>query len=404
MAFHLPTARLAWIGLLGLLGLVLASGCKVGELDASPVSPLGVPLRGSDIHCSTEEDRGTPRAIGNLRTSQYGLLPVCRDEMADKVVPWHAPPDCDGRELVLERVLGRRRIGHTVPVLGWLGLGRFSEPGLYETHRTTQIEQQILHRAIAYFCIKDSMTIDGVRFSDDDVIAFDGQHVTKLIDGDDIGTGREEIDAFAVLSPTAFLISYRGDFEIDEDHPLPGLTGMVRDEDILMFEASSLGEVTRGVFSRFLDPSHLGIDPSTDIDALEVDNEDVLYCSFDRRTRVGDLTVEPSDVVELRLERTDGRIVAANWRRVLRGADHGLGDQDIDGLSLGPHGEIVFSLAERHLRGDSIHDPADALILEAESTPEDEPFALGFINGKTPLSPQGTNLSENNLTAFALLR
>ncbi|MCA9193457.1 MAG: hypothetical protein KDB03_16910 [Planctomycetales bacterium] len=381
--------------------MIVTSGCKLTELDVVPITVSGIPIRGSDVCCPVEEDRGTAAPIGNVRLSQYGPVAICKDELADKVVPWHMPPDCDGSELIFERILGRRRLGHTIPLLGWVGIGRFSEPGKYSLYRTTQRELECIANAKLYFCVKDSITVDGIRFSDDDVIAYDGKHVAKLIDGGDLGTSQEEIDAFTAISPTSFLISYRSDFEIDLDHPLPGLTGTVRDEDILLFEANSLGEITRGVFSRFLDTSHLGIDGGTDIDAMEAISLDKILCSFDRRTKLEDLTVEANDIVELQLEREGENMVAGKWKLIREGDKCGLKGQNIDGLGVDENGRYLISVEDRFLAQNVVFDPATSYILPNH----DDATALSpsdVITHDMPLSLRGTSLSGNNITAIAL--
>ena len=383
-----------------LLWTMVFLGCKVSNLDVRPVSVDGVPLRGSDIYCPIEEDRGTPLAVGNVKLSQYAPLAVARDELADKVVPWSSGVDCDGSELVWERLVGRRRLGHTIPILGWFGIGRHSHPGTYQVYRTTRREHDIIRHAIVYFCVKDSITIDRVRFSDDDVIAFDGQHVAKALDGGDIGLGKLEIDALSALSANEFLVSFRGDFEIDADHLLPGLTGIVRDEDILRFEASSMGEQTRGIFTRFVDGSQLGLDRNADIDAVEARSDDALLLSFDRRTKCGELTVEPNDIVEVRWNRDVEKAgMKVSWRMLRQGDQYGLKGLNLNCIGVDLSNNFLVAVDEQFLDKDRVTHPSDVLVLPTKESDGIE--VLEWLNSQTSLSIENTTLLGNSITALS---
>lgn len=377
------------------------SGCKLPEVEQRAVSPEGIPLTGSQPCCPPEEDRGTARPIGNVRLSQYGPAAVCQDEMADKVVPWSATLDCTGSERVLERLIGRRRLGHTPPILGWFGIGRRSEPGRYQIDRTTQSEAKVLARSILYFTVKRSITIDGVRFTDDDVIAYDGETVTKLIDGGDIGTSKLEIDAFAVLAPYQFLVSFASDFEVDEEHLLPGLTGMIRDEDVLVFAATSLGETTRGMFSIYLDGSDIGLGDA-DIDALTVLESGDLVCSLDRRTKFGKLVAGPSDLLMLTVLQS-GVNTQATWTMHRNAKDTYLENQNIDAIDRDHNGQWYVSAERSFVNQGELYDQADVFAFPDRSN--DAPRNRNdLINHATVLSIQGTTLDSNDVTAISLPR
>lgn len=101
-------------------------------------------------------------------------------------------------------------------------------------------------------------------FANEDVIRFDGAAYEMVLDGSDVGLTNFRIDALAQVAPDQFVLSF------SEAGPVPGV-GLVNDSDLVLFEATGLGDETAGSFSLYLAGSELGLDgPSEDVDAVEI--------------------------------------------------------------------------------------------------------------------------------------
>jgi len=84
-------------------------------------------------------------------------------------------------------------------------------------------------------------------------------------DGSDVGfgsSGTEDVDAAAMSSTGALVVSTIGDFNVS------GLAGP--NEDAIKFNATALGDVTAGTFVPLLDLSVLGIDSSENLGGIEI--------------------------------------------------------------------------------------------------------------------------------------
>ncbi len=354
---------------------------------------------GSNECCIEDEERGLPTFCGAVDLEQYGPKPRCGDGLADKVTPWRSGPDCDGQESALERVIGRRRVAHTLPILGWVGIGRHSPPGYHEITRTPALEAEILRRANICFCISNSQTIDGVRIRDDDVVASDGQNFAKLIDGGDIGLSDLEIDALAVVDRSHFLISFSDDFTVDRDHLLPGITGLIRDEDVVLFEARCLGEQTRGVFRLFLDGSEIGLtDDDADIDAIELLADGSLLLSVAGEFRIGKERIKPGDVVKF-TPSASGYDKNGTWNIYAKGGESPIEGQDIDALAALPDNALLLSTERPFQFRDTIVRESDVFSLNVEGATQE-------LNGDPHQAQRALLLSGDgfNVTAVSLVR
>jgi hypothetical protein len=299
----------------------------------------------------------------------------------------------------MERLIGRRRLGHSLPVLGWLGVGRYSSPGEYASPRTPEFERAIIDNAMICFCVSNSITIEGVRFRDDDVLVSDGQHITKLIDGSDIGTNELEIDALAALDRGRFLISYAKDFTVDQEHLLPGVSGLIRDEDILLFEARCLGEQTRGTFSLFIDGSEIGLgENGVNVDALDLLPDGSIIVSIEGSFRIGDDKVSEGDLLKYIPGRA-GDDQKGKWTIYIDSNDVELKDHNTDALATTSNGAILLSTEDPFLVGDRIIRPADIFSFIVEQTGQRSQGTVGPIL----FFSDDTYLENSNITAISMM-
>jgi hypothetical protein len=118
-------------------------------------------------------------------------------------------------------------------------------------------------------------TVGGVAMDDSDILRFTPTSLgsttagtwSMYFDGSDVGLDAtaEDVDAVGVLPDGRLVISTLGN---------PSVTGLsgVRDEDVLLFTHTSLGSVTAGTWSYYIDGSDIGLATTADedIDAISV--------------------------------------------------------------------------------------------------------------------------------------
>jgi len=89
--------------------------------------------------------------------------------------------------------------------------------------------------------------------------------LSVYFDGSDVGlsdNGNEDVDAAAIRSDGAILLSTIGNFSV------PGVAGA--NEDIVRFSPTALGSATSGAYSMYLDLSALGIATSEDVGSVHL--------------------------------------------------------------------------------------------------------------------------------------
>jgi len=194
-----------------------------------------------------------------------------------------------------------------------------------------------------YFSLRDNGTVGAVTAANEDIVYFDGTNFSLFFDGSDVGIASLRIDAFARVDADTLLLSFDADKPVpgiagtvdDSDivrfeatslgtatagtfflyfdgsdvgltasghdvnvvEPLadgrivistlnsatvPGTSGSVsaRDEDLLAFTPTSLGDVTAGTFELYFDGSDVGLgDAGEEVDAATVDAAGKIFLS-----------------------------------------------------------------------------------------------------------------------------
>ena len=190
-----------------------------------------------------------------------------------------------------------------------------------------------------YLSFTSSQTIGGVSSSDEDIWKFDGQTWSLFFDGSDVGVGSPDLFAFSMLDSDSILMSFSsavtingltinpqdvarfdatslgantaGTFSMYFDGSdvgfdttsenidsltllpdgrllfsttgSPAVSGVSsgRDEDVLAFTPTSLGDVTAGTWAMYFDGSDVGLaeTSSEDVDALDVTSNGNIYLS-----------------------------------------------------------------------------------------------------------------------------
>jgi hypothetical protein len=117
---------------------------------------------------------------------------------------------------------------------------------------------------------------------DSDVVRFDASSLgattagtfSMYFDGSDVGLTQSaaDVDAFELLSDGRIVISTTGTVSVSSPS--------ARDEDLLAFTPSTLGQTTAGTFALYFDGSDVGLgDSPEDIDAVSVDASGRLFLS-----------------------------------------------------------------------------------------------------------------------------
>jgi hypothetical protein len=179
--------------------------------------------------------------------------------------------------------------------------------------------------------------VDGISFTDEDVLAFSTlrQRWTLLIDGSDIGLGATDINAFLWQPDGTMLLA------VNSPISLPGL-GIVDDSDIVRFLPQSLGATTTGTFELFLRGADVGLTTDNeDIDAITKDTAGRLVIST-----LGDGSV-PSATGTLAVADEDLIVLNGNvWELLFDGSDVGLTDvnEDLSGAWIDDRGFTLVTL------------------------------------------------------------
>jgi hypothetical protein len=206
------------------------------------------------------------------------------------------------------------------------------------TATPTPVEQPAPGTTLLYLTFERAAVLDGVRVENQDIVAWNGAGFSLYFDGSDVGLSGVTLDAFAIAGPGELLLSFTspanlpgigsvddsdivkftatslgqntsGSFSMyfdgsdvglsasSEDinaiellpngHLLISVNGSVRvdgvsagNRDILEFAPTSLGDVTAGTWTLYLDGAGVGLaGGSENIDALAVGAGGTLYLS-----------------------------------------------------------------------------------------------------------------------------
>lgn len=145
-------------------------------------------------------------------------------------------------------------------------------------------------------------TVGGVAMDDSDIVRFvptslgatTAGSFSMYFDGSDVGltVNDEDIDAIGIAADGRLFISVIGNFSAN------GASGV--DEDLFVFNATSLGSNTAGTFALYFDGSDVGLSNSSseDVDAAELTSSGTLLLSTVGSFSVTGLTGTGLDVIE----------------------------------------------------------------------------------------------------------
>jgi hypothetical protein len=182
-----------------------------------------------------------------------------------------------------------------------------------------------------YLSLSSSQTIGGVASSDEDILKFDGTNWSLFFDGSDVGVGGPDLFAFTFLDADSILMSFTATVTVN------GITATP--QDVLRFDATSLGSTTAGTFSLYFDGSDVGFEDTTNekIDSLSLLPDGRLLISSTGNPVVPGVSSAKDEDVLAFTPTALGDTTSGTWAMYFDGSDVGLAEtsgEDIDALDV----------------------------------------------------------------------
>jgi hypothetical protein len=177
-----------------------------------------------------------------------------------------------------------------------------------------------------------------VAADDEDILQFNGSTWSLFFDGSDVGAAGSDVSAFSILDSDSILISF------STAGTLGGIA--MTPQDVLRFDATSLGSTTAGTFSMYFDGSDVGLGAAAGyIDSLERLSDGRLLLSLTNPFFTGGFAAGDADLVAF-TPSSLGNNTSGTWGMYFDGSDVGLSDrtgEDIDALDVAANGHIYLS-------------------------------------------------------------
>jgi Tol biopolymer transport system component len=180
-----------------------------------------------------------------------------------------------------------------------------------------------------YLSLTSGQTLGGISAADEDILSFDGTQWSLYFDSSDVGVKTPDLVAFAILDADTLLLSFSSAFTINGVAATP--------QDVLRFEAASLGSDTAGSFSLYFDGSDVGLTTTTEeIDALSILPDGHLLISTTGNPSIPGLTGGRDEDVLAFTPTSLGEATSGTWSLYFDGSDVGLEatGEDVDALDV----------------------------------------------------------------------
>jgi hypothetical protein len=181
-------------------------------------------------------------------------------------------------------------------------------------------------------------TVGGVTFADEDILKFDGSAWSLFFDGSDVGVDAADVFALYLLDQDSILLTFTASVSVGGQTYAP--------TDIVRFDATSLGDVTAGSFSLYLNGIDVGLDSSSDnIDALEVLPDGRVLVSTTGGPTVPGLSGLADEDILAFVPTSLGATTSGTWTWYFDGSDVAMGStsEDSDAIDVAPNGAIYLS-------------------------------------------------------------
>lgn len=197
-----------------------------------------------------------------------------------------------------------------------------------------------------YVSANENGTVDGISYSDEDILVYDTKDGTWsiLFDGSKAGLDARgvDVDAFYVEDDGSILIS------LDKSGVILGdLT--VDNSDIIRFNLTTPGDYSTGTYELFLDGSAVGLEDTEreNIDAITFAANGDLVISVNGNFNAGGVTAKDEDLLSF-------NFTSNTWGLYFVGAQVGLDtntDEDVDSAWIDDSGDIFLSTRRNAVLG-----------------------------------------------------
>ncbi|HEY3474053.1 MAG TPA: SdiA-regulated domain-containing protein, partial [Anaerolineales bacterium] len=181
-------------------------------------------------------------------------------------------------------------------------------------------------------------TVTAVSFADEDVMRFDGASWSLFFDGSDVGVGGLDLVGLDVVDTNTLLMSFNSAVTIG------GLT--FAPQDIVQFDATSLGSLTAGTFSMYFDGSDVGLSTTGEkIDSVNLLPDGRILVSTTGNPSVPGVSGTDEDLLAF-APTALGDVTSGTWLLYFDGSDVGLAEsssEDVDALDVDSNGAIYLS-------------------------------------------------------------
>jgi hypothetical protein len=189
-----------------------------------------------------------------------------------------------------------------------------------------------------YLSLTGNQTMAGVASADEDILRFDGSSWSLFFDGSDVGVGSPDLFAFSVLDADTILMAFHANVTVQGIAATP--------QDVLRFDATSLGATTAGTFSMYFDGSDVGFEATSEkIDSITLLSDGRLLLSTTGNPAVPGLSGLADEDILAFTPTSLGNTTAGSWTWYFDGSDVGLSTtsgEDIDALDV-TGGKIYLS-------------------------------------------------------------
>jgi hypothetical protein len=184
----------------------------------------------------------------------------------------------------------------------------------------------------------DNATVGGVSAANEDILKFDGQNWSIFFDGSDVGAANVNLSAFSLLDADSILMSFSTAITLNNISVSP--------QDVVRFDATSLGSITAGTFSMYFDGSDVGLTTTSEsIDSVDRLSDGRVLISTSGDPIVSQGTASDEDVMAF-TPTSLGSTTAGTFSMYFDGSDVGLStsiDEDVDALDVASNGSIYLS-------------------------------------------------------------
>ncbi|MBI5298449.1 MAG: SdiA-regulated domain-containing protein [Chloroflexi bacterium] len=193
-----------------------------------------------------------------------------------------------------------------------------------------------------YLSLSGGGTVGGVVAEDVDILYFNGVNWAMFFDASDVGvsTSGQDLNDFVIVNPTTVLLTFNAATTVG---------GVAVDPwDVVQFNATALGDLTSGTFTKYFDGEDVGLDTSNElIDALDLLPDGRILISTSGSPSIAGISGAVDEDILAFTPASLGDVTSGTWALYFDGSDVGLadsGNEDTSGLDVASNGSIYLSV------------------------------------------------------------